>query len=68
MLFRSPLWVIFGITVGGAYFGVLGMFLGVPTVAALMHIFKVIMEMKIKKRMIQERDNMQKNREMDDTK
>lgn len=47
----KPLWVIFGITVGGAYFGVLGMFLGVPTVAALMHIFNVIMEIKIKKKM-----------------
>lgn len=47
----KPLWVIFGITVGGAYFGVLGMFLGVPTVAVLMHIFDVIMERKIKKKM-----------------
>ena len=26
----SPLLVIFAITVGGAYFGILGMFLGVP--------------------------------------
>lgn len=60
----KPLWVIFGITVGGAYFGVLGMFLGVPTVAALMHIFKVIMEMKIKKRMIREREEIKKKKEM----
>ncbi len=29
----TPLWVIFGITLGGAYGGVLGMFLGVPFVA-----------------------------------
>lgn len=47
----KPLWVIFGITVGGAYFGVLGMFLGVPAVAALMYIVNVIMEIKIKKKM-----------------
>lgn len=61
----KPLWVIFGITVGGAYFGVLGMFLGVPTVAALMHIFNVIMEAKIKKRMIQEREKVEKKSGMD---
>ncbi len=53
----KPLWVIFGITVGGAYFGVLGMFLGVPTVAVIMHIINVIMEKKIKKRMLQEYKN-----------
>ncbi|MCM1244451.1 MAG: AI-2E family transporter [Roseburia sp.] len=50
----KPLWVIFGITVGGAYFGVLGMFLGVPAVAALMHIINVVMERKIKDRMLKE--------------
>ncbi|MCI8365555.1 MAG: AI-2E family transporter [Eubacterium sp.] len=54
----KPLWVIFGITVGGAYFGVLGMFLGVPTVAVIMHIVNVIMEKKIKKRMLQEYKNL----------
>ena len=31
----SPLLVIFAVTVGGAYFGVLGMFLAVPIVAVL---------------------------------
>ena len=31
----SPILVIFGVTVGGAYFGILGMFLGVPIVALL---------------------------------
>lgn len=49
----KPLWVIFGITVGGAYFGVLGMFLGVPTVAALMHILEVMIQKKLKDKMIQ---------------
>ena len=29
----KPLWVIFAIVVGGAIFGVLGMFLGVPVMA-----------------------------------
>lgn len=50
----KPLWVIFGITVGGAYFGVLGMFLGVPTVAVAMYIINVIMEKKVKERMMKE--------------
>ena len=31
----SPLLVIFAVTVGGAYFGILGMFLAVPIVAVL---------------------------------
>lgn len=31
----SPLLVIFAVTVGGAYFGVLGMFLGVPVVTVI---------------------------------
>ena len=36
----SPLLVIFAITVGGAYFGMLGMFLAVPVIA----IVKIIIE------------------------
>ena len=35
----SPILVIFGVTIGGAYFGVLGMFLGVPILA----LFKIIL-------------------------
>ena len=31
----SPLLVILAVTIGGAYFGVIGMFLGVPVVAVL---------------------------------
>ena len=31
----SPLIVIFAVTIGGAYFGVLGMFLAVPVAAVL---------------------------------
>lgn len=58
----KPLWVIFAITVGGAYFGILGMFLGVPTVAVIMHILNVVMEKKIKNRMMREkRNSSQKN-------
>ena len=34
----GPIWVIFGVTVGGAYFGVIGMFIGVPVVAVIAHL------------------------------
>lgn len=37
----SPIWVLFGITVGGKAFGLLGMLLGVPTMAV---IYKLIRE------------------------
>lgn len=48
----KPLWVIFGITVGGAYFGVLGMFLGVPTVAVLAYLMNLFVTKKLKKKEI----------------
>ncbi len=49
----KPLWVIFGITVGGAYFGFVGMFLGVPTVAVIMYLLNVFVEKKLHKKGIQ---------------
>lgn len=48
----KPLWVIFGITVGGAYFGVMGMFLGVPAVAVLMYLVNLFLNKKLKKKNI----------------
>ena len=36
----SPLLVIFAVTVGGAYFGILGMFLAVPVIAVI----KIVIE------------------------
>lgn len=42
----SPLLVIFAVTIGGAYFGMLGMFLGVPVVTVI----KVLLEDYIKSR------------------
>ena len=44
----KPLWVIFGVTVGGALFGVMGMFLGVPTVAVLSYLLGLILDKKLK--------------------
>ena len=44
----SPLLVIFAVTVGGAYFGVLGMFLAVPIVAVLKILISDYIEYKNK--------------------
>ena len=46
----TPLWVIFAITVGGSYFGVLGMFLGVPVVAVIAHLCSKWLDRRLKKR------------------
>ena len=48
----SPLLVIFAVTVGGAYFGVLGMFLAVPIVAVLKIVVNDYLEFKIRKKYI----------------
>lgn len=45
----SPILVIFAVTVGGAYFGVLGMFLGVPVIAFLKIIVDDFIEYRNKK-------------------
>jgi len=44
----KPIWVIFAITVGGAYFGVIGMFLGVPVVAVLAFLIEQFIQRKLK--------------------
>lgn len=46
----SPLLVIFSVTVGGAYFGVLGMFLAVPVAAVLKIFVNDLIEYKTKKK------------------
>lgn len=43
----SPLLVIFAITVGGAYFGILGMFLAVPAIAVLRILVEDYVDYKI---------------------
>lgn len=48
----KPVWVIFAITVGGAYFGVLGMFLGVPIVAVVAFLLNEFVNRRLKKRKI----------------
>ncbi len=49
----SPLWVIFGITVGGAYGGVIGMFIGVPLVAVAAHLLNKIVSGVLRKKRIE---------------
>ncbi|MCR5690789.1 MAG: AI-2E family transporter [Eubacterium sp.] len=52
----KPLWVIFAIIVGGAYFGAIGMFLGVPTVAVFMYLIELFVKKRFKERNIKEED------------
>ena len=44
----SPLLVIFAVTVGGAYFGVLGMFLSVPIIAVLKIVINDYLDYRIR--------------------
>lgn len=46
----KPLWVIFAITVGGAYFGVIGMFLGVPVVAVVSYLIDTSITKRLKEK------------------
>ena len=49
----SPLWVIFGITLGGAYGGVMGMFLGVPIVAVAAYLLNLCISAALRKKRIE---------------
>ena len=46
----KPLWIIFAITIGGKFFGVIGMFLGVPVVAALAYLAERYMRHRLAKK------------------
>ena len=46
----SSFWVIVSILVGGGFFGVLGMFLAVPTFAALQTLVKFLVDRRLEKR------------------
>lgn len=49
----SPIWVIFAITVGGAYFGVIGMFIGVPVVAVVAYLINKLISNRLAGKEIQ---------------
>lgn len=53
----SPLLVIFAVTIGGAYFGILGMFLAVPVIAVLKIVVLDYIEYKNNKRKIEKKRN-----------
>ena len=46
----KPIWIIFAITIGGKFFGVPGMFLGVPVVAILAYLAERYMSAKLSRR------------------
>ena len=43
----KPIWIIFAITIGGKFFGVIGMFLGVPTVAIIAYLAERYMRYRL---------------------
>ncbi len=51
-----PIGILFAITVGGAYAGVIGMFLGVPALAIILYLFDKVVERKLEKRRREEGD------------
>lgn len=57
----SPIWVIFAITVGGAYFGVLGMFIGVPVVAVVAFLLNKAISSRLKGKKIRALQEMEKD-------
>lgn len=46
----SAFWVIFSILLFGGYFGVLGMFMGVPTFAVIYSVFRTTVELRLEKK------------------
>lgn len=48
----KPIWIIFAITIGGRFFGVPGMFLGVPAFAILGYLAERYMRYRLRKRNI----------------
>lgn len=44
----KPIWIIFAITIGGKFFGIAGMFLGVPVVATLSYLAEQYIRRRLK--------------------
>lgn len=48
----GPLWVLLGITIGGSLSGIIGMFIGVPTIAFIKTLLEAFIERKLKEKNI----------------
>lgn len=59
----SPLLIIFAVTIGGAYFGVMGMFIAVPIAALIKLIIEDFMNEKLKDKEIMEKNNQEESKE-----
>ena len=46
----KPIWIIFAITVGGKFFGVPGMFLGVPVLAIQAYLAELLVSERLRKK------------------
>lgn len=63
----SPLLVLFAVTVGGAYFGILGMFLAVPVIAVIRILVDDFLDYKLKmkkRKQIQKREIVNKESDL----
>lgn len=58
----NPIWVIFAITVGGAYFGVVGMFIGVPVVAVIAFLLNKLIVAQLKNKKVRALEEFQKGK------
>lgn len=57
----NPIWVIFAITAGGAYFGIIGMFIGVPVVAVFAYLLNKLIKYRLKNRNIKALQEFEKS-------
>ena len=55
----SPILVIFGVTLGGAYFNILGMFLGVPVIVLLKEIVNETIDDRLEEKSLQEKQELE---------
>lgn len=53
----SAIWVLFAITIGGGFFGLIGMLLGVPTVAVIYKLVKDSINERLRKKEVKIEDN-----------
>lgn len=53
----SAIWVLFAITVGGGFFGLIGMLLGVPTVAVIYKLLKDSINERLRKKEVKIEEN-----------